>query len=57
MNQMTPGTEIEVPGMGKGIVEGFHGRIEGGRTWMYLLVRFSATLRALVPVYEGVVLQ
>lgn len=51
------GDEVIVPRYGPGKVLGFHGRREGLRDWLYILVGLSPTLRVLVPVREGQVLQ
>jgi len=57
MSHLQIGDSYHVPGMGPGVILGFHGRFEGQREWLYLLVGFTPTLRALVPLREGVVLQ
>lgn len=51
------GDDFVVPQYGPGKVLGFHGRREGLRDWLYILVGLSPTLRVLVPVREGVVVQ
>lgn len=51
------GDEVIVPRYGPGKVLGFQGRREGLRDWLYILVGLSPTLRVLVPVREGVVVQ
>jgi hypothetical protein len=51
------GDPYDVPGYGRGVIVGFQGRREGLRMWTYIRVRINSVISALVPIYEGEVLQ
>lgn len=54
---MNLGDPIDIPGHGRGVVAGWHGKMIGMRTWLYVIVRFSDGHAIRHPLREGAVLQ